>query len=359
MKNINSKERVISTCDHISPDKIPVDFWATDSVINRLIDFYGLKGEEELLETLNIDFRYISGPKYTGPSLEVLDDGSKRDIWGVPRKVDFTETGEKYSNVTRYPLKDASTVKEIEEYSYWPSPDWFDYEVAVEQCEKYPQKAVIYSGGRLNRTSQLKAAIYLRSMEKIMEDMYLNPKLLEALLDQIRSFYLKFNEKLFEKVKGKLDIFMMGDDFGMQDSLICKKEMWERFFRPGLEKYISLARKYDIKIMHHSCGAIKPIIPDFIEMGLDILNPIQPEASGMNPENLKKEFGQDITFHGGLSIQETLPHGTPGEVREEVKRVFNVLGKSGGFIACTAHNIQADTSLENIKALFDAYEKFR
>jgi uroporphyrinogen-III decarboxylase len=148
---------------------------------------------------------------------------------------------------------------------------------------------------------------------------------------------------------------MTGDDFGTQTGLFMSPAMWRRFLRPGFQAFIGLGQRYGCKVAHHSCGSIKPIIPDLIECGLDILNPIQPEARDMAGPELKRLFGDRLSFHGSLSIQRTLPFGTPEQIRKEVRERFEALGPGGGFIFCTAHNIQADTPLSNVEALFEAY----
>ena len=134
--------------------------------------------------------------------------------------------------------------------------------------------------------------------------------------------------------------------------------MWRQFLRPGFQAFTALGKRYGYKVAHHSCGSIKPIIPDLIECGLDILNPIQPEARDMGCSDLKRLFGDRLCFHGSLSIQHTLPFGTPEQIRHEVRDRFEALGPGGGFIFCTAHNIQADTPVENVGVLLDAYREF-
>ncbi len=148
---------------------------------------------------------------------------------------------------------------------------------------------------------------------------------------------------------------MMGDDFGTQKGLFLSPAMWRRFLRPGFKAFVDLGRRHGCKVAHHSCGSIQPIIGDLIECGLDILNPIQPDVKDMNRGELKRLFGDRLCFHGSISIQKTLPFGTPDDVRAEVRERVETLAPDGGFIFCTAHNIQADTPTENIVALFDAY----
>jgi uroporphyrinogen decarboxylase len=151
---------------------------------------------------------------------------------------------------------------------------------------------------------------------------------------------------------------MMGDDFGMQTNLLMSIGMWERFLEPGFRNYIELAHRYRVKVMHHTCGAVEPLIPKFIDAGLDILQSLQPRAANMDLRQLKKKYGRNIAFQGSVDIQETLPRGKPQDVRREVEERMKAGKPGGGFIICTSHNIQADVPLENILALLEAYHEF-
>ncbi|MHA1699655.1 MAG: uroporphyrinogen decarboxylase family protein, partial [Promethearchaeota archaeon] len=161
------------------------------------------------------------------------------------------------------------------------------------------------------------------------------------------------------KAAGKfIDIVVTGDDFGTQERLLMKPEDWRRFLKPGFKKFIDIAKSFRKIVMHHSCGSIRPIIPDMIECGLDILNPVQPDLPGMNHTELKAEFGSRLVFHGGISLQGPLRFGSRKQIHEEVKKRVKELGKNGGYIICTAHNMHADLKTENITSLFEAYDKF-
>ena len=153
-----------------------------------------------------------------------------------------------------------------------------------------------------------------------------------------------------------VDILWCGDDFGGQQGMIMDPETWRRIFKPRIKYMFEEFRKVrsDIKIAWHSCGSILPIIPDFIELGLDILNPIQPKAVGMEPHYLKRTYGKDLVFFGGIDVQELLPFSSPQTIKDEVRRRIDILGKNGGYIIAPAHNIQADTPVENILAFFEA-----
>jgi len=211
-------------------------------------------------------------------------------------------------------------------------------------------------GDRLNRIAQLKPAMYLRGIEGILVDMSLSPEIAKAIFSHIRGFYCSYAERIFDAAKGKLDILLTGDDFGGQNGPLLSPRMWTDFLGQGFADYVELAKSYDVRVMHHTCGSVRPLIPLMLERGLDILQSLQPEASDMDPWELKAEFGDRLAFHGGISIQRTLPFGTPEDVRSEVRDRVEALASGGGYILCTAHNIQADTPLENVQALLRAYK---
>jgi len=202
--------------------------------------------------------------------------------------------------------------------------------------------------------AQLKPAMYLRGVEQCMLDIALNPEIIEAIIAKEIEFFLEYGKRLFEQIKGKVDIFFMGDDFASQNGMLMSLEQWRRLFKPGLRAYIDLAHSYGIKVMHHTCGAIYDMIPDFIDCGLDILQSLQPKAKGMDLKKIKQEYGKYICFQGGIDIQETMPHGTPEDVRNEVLDRIRTLGKGGGYILGTAHNMLPDVPVENALAYFDA-----
>ena len=149
-----------------------------------------------------------------------------------------------------------------------------------------------------------------------------------------------------------------GDDFGSQSGMILSPEMWRKWFKPRICRMFGAFRalRPDLKIAWHSCGSITPIIPDFIEIGLDIINPVQPLARNMDPEFLAREFGRDLVFFGGLDVQHLLPFGSPEQIKTEVRRMIEVLGRHGAYIIAPAHNIQDDTPVENVLALYEAVQ---
>ena len=189
-------------------------------------------------------------------------------------------------------------------------------------------------------------------------DLALQPDIAAAIFDHIRSFYLTYAERILNAANGKIDIVLTGDDFGSQNGPLVSPAMWTTFLADGFAAYIDLAHSFGIKVMHHTCGSIVPIIPLMIERNLDILQSIQPEADGMDHTRIKKSFGSQLCFQGGISIQSTLPYGSPDDVDQQVKQVIRTLAPGGGYILGTAHNLQADVPIPNAQALVQAYHRY-
>ena len=358
---MDSRRRVELCLTHREADRVPIDYWAQPEVTARLMNFMGIRDREDLLDALGVDFRYIEGPKYIGPPPVVRADGLIEDHFGVPRvkvQVGQGESSGAYSEVTEFPMAGMS-FEEIRDYPKFPSPDWFDYNCVREQAAsaRARGKVVVFMGDRTNRAAQLKPAMYLRGIEQILMDMAMEPEIARYLFGKIAEFYLEYSRRTLEAAEGNIDIFLTGDDFGTQNGLMVSPSMWSEFLRPGFESLISVGHRYGCRVAHHSCGSIQPIIGEMVECGLDILNPIQPGVHDMAPATLKRRFGDRMSFPGSISIQHTLPQGSVDDIRREVRDRFESLGPGGGFIYCTAHNIQPDTPMKNIVALFDAYRE--
>lgn len=315
---------------------------------------------DQFLDANDVDLRYIAGPSYVGPPLRQFSDGTREDIWGVRRQTVVVHTPhgtESYEELAVAPLAAALSAEQVEAYDHWPSPDWFDYGPIEEQCRQIrsQRRVVVFEGDRLNRVAQLKPAMYLRGIALILEDMALRPDLALAVFGHIRSFYRGYLQRILSASRGSLDIVLTGDDYGAQNGPLVSPRMWVSLLGPGFAEYVGLIKSYGAVAMHHTCGSVRPLIPLMVERGLDVLQSLQPEAHGMQARDLKAEFGRRLAFHGGISVQRTLPYGTVEEVQQEVHERAEVLGRGGGYILCTSHNIQADTPLDNIIALLDAY----
>jgi len=199
--------------------------------------------------------------------------------------------------------------------------------------------------------------MYLRGVKQALIDLLRAPEFTHRLYEKITEFYFELNKRCFEEAGDLIDIFMMGEDLGTQGGLLVSPKTFREFIKPYLSRHIQLAKRYGVKVMLHSCGAIRELIPEFIDMRIDILNPIQIRAKGMNPAELKRRFGDKLSFHGAIDIQQTLPYGKPEDVRAEVRSRIKMLGRGGGYILCSTHNIQPDTPIENILAMYDEAKK--
>jgi len=354
---MNSRERTFIALDHQEPDRVPIDFWCSNSVSRKLEAVKG-KPIEEIMDDWDVDLRYAAGPAYVGPELRSWPEDSSEDLWGVRRLCVETEA-ESYNEVTEFPLANARSVEEIEEYSHWPSPDDYDYSVVEKQLDDIRERGRVscFMGDRLNRVAQLKPAMYLRGVEQIFIDLATQPDIALCVIRKIREFYVEYERRVLEAANGKLDIMVTGDDFGMQHAPLLSPQMWEEFLGEGFAQYNAVAHEYGVKVMHHTCGDVWPLIPRMIDGGLDILQSIQPEAAEMDAARLKAEFGDKLCFHGGMSIQRTMPFGTAEDVETEVRKRISSLAAGGGYILCTAHNIQGDSPIEKIDVLMDAYHK--
>jgi uroporphyrinogen decarboxylase len=327
------------------------------------MEYWGCENEEELLAFLGVDVRDNYGASYVGQEFKKYDDGTVEDLWGVRRKVVTYGKGTShegtFKEVSWSPLEHMKTVEEINTYTRWPSPDWWDYSKVKEDCAKWhPQYFVLNKGDRLDRTAQLKPMMYMRGIQQTFIDLAANPKIVECIRDHIINYFVNYNPKVFEAGAEEMDMFMMGDDMGGQQGPLVGPEMWKRYFAAGFRKYCDIAHKYGLKVMFHTCGDVYALIPLMIENGLDCLQSLQPTATNMDIKRLKKEFGKHLSFQGGMDIQQVLPLGTPEDVKKMVKYAADNAKSGGGYIFGTSHNIQADTAIENVAALFEAYHEY-
>jgi uroporphyrinogen decarboxylase len=201
--------------------------------------------------------------------------------------------------------------------------------------------------------SVFETAWQMRGMERFLMDLALEPQIPRYILDRIAEIHLENARRVMEAAGDRLDMLYFYDDVASQSSLLVSLDMWKEFIQPLHARLVDLAHAKGIPIMYHCDGALYPLIPELLDMGIDVLNPVQLDAIGAPPERLKAEFGDRLAFHGGLDIMELLPKGSPEQIRSEVRRLIEILGVDGGYILCSSHHIQPNTPVENVLAAYE------
>jgi uroporphyrinogen decarboxylase len=341
-ETMTPKERWLAVLNRERPDRLPMDYWATDEATQKLMQHLGCAEAWGMFERLHIDRPVTVAPRYVGPPIE-----PGYDMYGCRfEDVDYG-TGV-YSECVTHPLAQYDTVEEIAGNTTWPTADWFDYSVIPDQIkgkEMYP----IRGGG----SEPFLTYKHLRGMEQAYVDLILNPDLVNYCLDQLFDFCYENTVHIYEQIPGQVDISYVAEDFGAQEDLLISPKVIREFFMPRMERMIDLAHQAGAYAFFHSDGAVKKIIPDMIAAGIDVLNPIQWRCRGMEREGLKRDFGDQVIFHGGVDNQYTLAFGSVEEVREEVIANIQVLGEGGGYILAPCHNIQAVSPPENVVAMYE------
>ncbi len=325
---------------------MPVDLWAVPAAADNLRTYLGLSDDEAVRQALQVDLRSV-WPTYIGPDHPTFPDGSWTDWWGCRRAY----VGG-FDEVIASPLASAETLHDIQAYP-WPDPAWFDVDELRDRCLAWRDYALVIRDPDQFATCVLRVAMYLRGMEQFMLDMALNPAIAHAVITHIETFYLELNRRILKAVGDLADIYFIADDVGMQSGLLISPDMFRRYVRPSLTRFIAQAHAHGLRVMYHTCGAVRQLIPDFIEIGVDILNPVQTSARGMEPAALKREYGDQLCFHGGVDLQTVLTRSTPAQVREHVQRLIETLGAGGGYILAPTNNLMPDTPVQNILAMYD------
>lgn len=352
---MTSRERFLVAVSHLQPDRVPIGVRFAAELAHGLKTHLGLASDAELRDWVGLDLvtvrpafrRPASDRFYADPTLEVTPDGLYLDIYRVPFRWIQTDC-QAYMELAGFPpLADAQTVADLERHP-WPTPELWDFSGIPGQLETYRDKAT-WARSR----GMFEIACFLRGMDQFMMDLAGEPEFAEALLDRIADGLLELTRRTLEVGGGKYVFYEYNDDVASQRAMMISPEMWRQFIRPRMARFCDLIHSFGAKVRYHSCGSVYPIIPDLIEIGVDILNPVQPLARDMAPERLKKEFGSRLCFDGGIDTQVLLPKGTPADVRAAVRRMIDVVGKDGGYICSGSHTLQADVPLNNVIAMLE------
>jgi uroporphyrinogen decarboxylase len=344
-------ERVRDAIERKQPDRVPFDFWAVPETIEKLQSATGAKDVESLLQLLGVDCRIVE-PAYVGPERQTEADGSYYAVFGTHRKR-VTNEFSTYDEYASFPLSTADSPAAIEAFERWPNASFWDWTTLpgiiadVNQDTRYH---IRYDIGGIFETSW-----GLYGMDKFLMDLIQRPELPLTIMDCVTNILIDNFKHAMQHAGGLIDMVYTYDDVAIQNGLLMSKKMWRNHILPFHQKLNAEIRKFDVKILYHSCGAVYDLIDPFIDdMRIDVLNPLQPRAAKMDMRNIKANFGKRVSFHGGIDIQETLPHGSADDVRDEVRNRCSILGEGGGYICTSAHYIQADTPIANILAMYAA-----
>ena len=342
-ETMTPKERWLAVLNHEKPDRVPMDYWATGEATNKLMKHLDCGNTTEMFERLHIDRIVSVGPRYVGPT-----PPPGENIYGCRHQnVDYG-TGV-YSECVYHPLAKYETLDEIKRnYDRWPDPDWYDYSEIPNQIvgnEAYPIR-----GGGSEPFLTYKS---LRGQEQAFMDLILHPEIVHFCLDKLFDLAYESTRRIYEQIPGKVMISYVAEDLGSQEDLLCSLEHIREFILPRMKRMMDLVHEAGAFVFHHSDGAVRDIIPDMIDIGIDVLNPVQWRCQGMEREGLKRDFGDKLVFHGAVDNQYTLAFGSVDEVRQEVLDNLRILGEGGGYILAPCHNIQAVSPPENIVAMYE------
>jgi len=374
---MNRREAFNATVNHREPERVLVDFGKhvgsfhrnAYAILNahmgrepkvRILDrmAQNVVLDEDVCARLGIDFRWIV-PNWVGvQDIEINGEKGYIDMWNTPHI--WSDYGKYYAIHDQSLGQEALTLEDISAF-VWPDPHQpAMFKGLREQAKYWYENTDFVVGADGIKVGIMQTAAQIRGYDKLFLDFVINPDMAHAVLDKISSLINEMYRKYMQAVGDYVQVVVITDDQGTQDSLMVSPAMFREFIKPRLKTQIeTIKENADVKVLMHCDGAILPLVEDFIEIGVDILNPIQTVVDGFEDTfALKEKFGDRLCFHGGIDVQQVLPNSTPEEVRQEVARRIYDLGRGGGYIISPCHNINVDIPVENTLAMFDAAREF-
>ncbi len=356
---MNYRERILAAFHHEAPDRTPADGWFHDEVVKKLKAHFKTDSWDEIRDILGVaGWAYcepwIDFPEYNAkatarpnglPGKKAIwhDDRTYEDPWGVQYRLGESGWYEEWSTG---PLVNAESVRDVELLRL-PQPNQIrEPENYAAKVQELKNRGLFVSAGVAN---PYKIAWLLRGMENVLADYLINEEMLAALYDRI---YGLFGEMTKRMARAGVDMICVAGDIAMQDRIIMGPDAWRALDKPRLAKLIADCRaiKPDVFFFFHSDGNVTDLMDDLVEIGLNVINPIQPEC--MDPVDVKKRWGDRIVIHGGISLQRTLPFGSVADVKAEVTDLIRQCGYNGGLVMFPSNVIQPDTPVENVIACF-------
>jgi hypothetical protein len=347
---MTSRERVNAAFSHQIPDRVPIDYLANPGIDARLKSHYGLDGndEEGLRQILGVDFFEII-PPYIGPPLHPEIAGRRIDLWGARTRWVEHESGG-YWDFCDFPLRNADE----ETVARWPmpSPDDFDYDAVPDLCARHRHYALVV--GNPGAGDMINTAGMVRSMEQVMVDLATRDPACFLFMDRKNRVQQEVLKRTLEVARGEIDLLWLGEDLGSTRGPLIGMKLFREEIRPRHQAFVDLARSFRIPVMMHSCGSSSWAFGDFLEMGISIIDTLQPEAKDMAPASLKKLWGDRLSFHGCISTGGVVAHGTVEETVRMARETLEVMMPRGGYAFSPTHMLQDNSPTENVVALYDA-----
>ncbi len=340
-ESMSGRERWQAVFHRQTPDRVPMDYWGTDETTASICRHLRLSWDD-VCRKLHIDVPFTVSGRYVGPALP--PDTSPLGI--STRAIDYGAGV--YNEFAPGPLAGFNSIDEIEANFTWPSPDWFDYSHLAEEV-KGKEDRVIRGGG----SEPLLFYKAMRGEEQAFMDMIENPELLNYCLDKLFDLAYQDTLRIYEAIPGRVDFSYVAEDLGGQSGLLYAPDHIRQFLLPRMNWMMNLVRQSGSVVVTHSDGAIRDIISDLIDIGMQVLNPIQWRCTGMEREGIKRDFGGKVILYGGVDNQHTLPFGTIEDVANEVRDNLRIMGDGGGYILAPCHNIQSITPVANIVAMYE------
>ncbi|HEX2950082.1 MAG TPA: uroporphyrinogen decarboxylase family protein [Armatimonadota bacterium] len=355
MTSMTPKERVLTAFAHQEPDRVPINYLSNPGIDRRLKAYFGLAADDTdgLLCALGVDFRSVNVP-YVGPRLHAeVPDRLVDPCWGVHTRWVEHESGG-YWDFCDFPLQDASRA-EVEAWPM-PSPDDFDYSMIPALCQRYTNYCLVL--GHAGVADIINATGRVRTMEQVLVDLILDEEACLSYIDRRLQVELAVLSRTLEAAAGCIDLLWMGEDLGTQHSPLISLELYRKHLRPRHQQIIDLARHWNIPVMVHTCGSSSWAYDDFIEMGVAVVDTLQPEAANMAPAYLKERFGQHLAFHGCISTAGAVAYGTVNDVETDVRQTLEIMMPGGGYALAPTHCLQDNTPTENAVAMYEAAKRY-
>ena len=351
---MSSKERVLVAFARQEPDRVPINYMANPGIDRRLKQHLNLdeQDDEGLRQALGVDFRSVGVP-YIGPKLHEDIPDRQVDMWGIHRRWIEHETGG-YWDYCDFPLKDA-TLDEIEAWPM-PDPDDFDYSRVAEQCKQWQAYCVVAGGAGLGDI--INSTGMIRTMSQVLIDLITNDPAGLRYIDRKVDTQIEITRRTLEAAQGGIDLLWLGEDLGTQIGPMISIELYRKHIRPRHQRLVDLGKAYGLAVAIHSCGSSSWAFEDFIEMGIDVVDTLQPEARDMSPAYLKARFGGRLAFHGCISTAGPVATGTVQETINSVRETLQVMMPGGGYALSPTHMLQDNSPTENVAAMYETAHKF-